>query len=131
MQYIVGPCIAICATPIDFGLWDEFAKQHPDDFVREGEAIRRREQQIVKQHIEHAVSVQFDGHEGLAVNATVLFSEIAGTLAEGRAFGAAWFERSDGKRQWSLRSRDGGADVSVIAKARGGGGHPQAAGFQV
>jgi hypothetical protein len=38
--------------------------------------------------------------------------------------------RSDGKRQWSLRSRGDGVDVSAVAKARGGGGHRNAAGFE-
>ena len=51
-------------------------------------------------------------------------------LAQGRPFSATFFIRADGKRVWSLRSREGGIDVSVIAKAHGGGGHAQAAGFQ-
>ena len=33
-------------------------------------------------------------------------------------------------RVWSLRSDPDGLDVSQIAKAHGGGGHPHAAGFQ-
>jgi predicted metal-dependent hydrolase len=33
-------------------------------------------------------------------------------------------------RQWSLRSRDGGVDVSEVARAMGGGGHRNAAGFE-
>lgn len=56
--------------------------------------------------------------------------DIAGELAKERPFGACYFDRQDGKRQWSLRSRDGGADVSEIAKRHGGGGHAQAAGFE-
>jgi phosphoesterase RecJ-like protein len=34
-----------------------------------------------------------------------------------------------GRRKVSLRATDGGVDVSVIARAGGGGGHRQAAGF--
>jgi len=60
----------------------------------------------------------------------VLFSYIAGELAKDRPFGTYYIDRHDGKRQWSLRSRDGGVDVSEIAKAHGGGGHKQAAGFE-
>ena len=99
-----------------------------------------------------------NGHKILVVNATVLFSEIAGELAalpcqrcllerqagledDGgsvcslcngtgkRPFGACYFDRQDGKRQWSLRSTDNGVDVSEIARKRGGGGHKHAAGF--
>ncbi len=72
-----------------------------------------------------------DGHRILSVNATVLFSEIAGELAKGRPFGACYFDRQDGKRQWSLRSDDNGIDVSAIAKSHGGGGHAHASGYEV
>jgi uncharacterized protein len=43
-----------------------------------------------------------------------------------------WFERGDGQIQFSLRSNKEGSnvDVSAIAKAHGGGGHHNAAGFQ-
>ena len=69
-------------------------------------------------------------HNTPPVNATVLFSDIAGELAKDRPFGACYFDRGDGKRQWSLRSRDGGIDVAEVAKANGGGGHRNAAGFE-
>lgn len=41
-----------------------------------------------------------------------------------------WFERGDGITQFSLRG-DGSVDVSAIAKSYGGGGHANAAGFQL
>ena len=47
-----------------------------------------------------------------------------------RPFGACYFDRGDGKRQWSLRSRDGAVDVAKVAKRHGGGGHRNAAGFE-
>jgi nanoRNase/pAp phosphatase (c-di-AMP/oligoRNAs hydrolase) len=40
-----------------------------------------------------------------------------------------WSQRADGLFTYSLRSAEGGLDVSVIAKRHGGGGHPHAAGF--
>ena len=42
---------------------------------------------------------------------------------------ASWPEGSRGRRKVSLRATDGRVDVSVIARAGGGGGHRQAAGF--
>lgn len=121
---------ALRSHPLDFNLWDGFAKQHPADFTREGEAIRRREKQIVDEHAKNACEVEMDGHTILVVNATVLYSEIAGVLAKGRPFGAGYYDRNDGKRVWSLRSASDGVDVSVIAKAHGGGGHKHAAGYE-
>jgi len=39
-----------------------------------------------------------------------------------------WYVSEDGSIKASLRSAEGGADVSVMAKKRGGGGHLRAAG---
>ena len=49
---------------------------------------------------------------------------VAGTLVAGLAR-----ELPDGRKKVSLRATDGSVDVSVIARAAGGGGHRQAAGF--
>lgn len=122
---------ALRSYPLDFDLWDELAKQHPTDLTREGEAIRRREEQIVRDHVRNARVENFDGTWTIPiVNATTMFSEIAGELAKGFPFAACYFDRQDGKRQWSLRSSPDGVDVSAIAKAHGGGGHVHAAGFE-
>lgn len=121
---------ALRSYPLSLELWDRFAELPPETFVKEGEAIRRREKQIVDDHVRNAREVEMDGHKILAVNATVMFSEIAGELAKAGPFGACWFERQDGKRVWSLRSTEAGVDVSQIAKAHGGGGHRQSAGFE-
>ena len=121
--------------PLDFKLWDKFAIVGPgceawDARIDEGSAILRREKQIVDEHVSHACECFLDGHKVLAVNATVLFSDIAGELASNRPFGVAWFTRNDGKVVHSLRSRETGVDVSEVAKRFGGGGHKNAAGFE-
>lgn len=100
------------------------------DLVGEGRAILRAESQIVDSHVRNAIEKEIAGHKVLVVNATTLFSDIAGRLAEGRPFGVCWFQRQDGQIQWSFRSRDGGVDVSEVAKRFGGGGHRNAAGAQ-
>lgn len=123
---------ALRSYPLDFDLWDTFheAVGQREMFKREGEAIRRAERQIVRSHLRHARELEVGGHRVPVVNATMLFSEIAGELAKGQPFGACYFDRQDGKRQWSLRSDENGLDVSVIAKSLGGGGHMHAAGFE-
>lgn len=55
-------------------------------------------------------------------------SEIVGELSVGHPFAASWQER-DGAVHYELRSREGGLDVSEVARAFGGGGHKHAAGF--
>lgn len=121
---------ALRSYPLSFGLWDDFSTQKPTVFVQEGEAIRRREKQIVIEHTRNARTQSIAGYAVPVVNATVLFSEIAGELSKGERFGACYFDRQDGKRQWSLRSDENGLDVSAIAKQFGGGGHAHAAGYE-
>lgn len=133
---------ALRSHPLDFALWDEFYDNvgQREMFKREGAAIRRAERQIVDAHVRNARIERFsllvggpiaaDDLRVPVVNATTLFSEIAGELAKGHQFAACYFDRQDGKRQWSLRSAPDGADVGEIAKAHGGGGHRHAAGFE-
>jgi uncharacterized protein len=121
---------ALRSYPLDFDVWDDLAKRDPYSLIHEGTAIRRAEKQIIDTHIRNAKVIELGGHKIMAVNATVFFSEIAGELAKGRPFGACFFERHDGKRQWSLRSDENGVDVSEVAKQFGGGGHKQSAGFE-
>lgn len=122
---------ALRSYPLDFELWDQLEQKDPrSTLYYEGKAIRRVERQYVDTHILHAREIEMNGHRIKAVNATVLFSEIAGELAKGQPFGACYFDRFDGKRQWSLRSDENGIDVSEIAKSHGGGGHKHAAGFE-
>jgi uncharacterized protein len=114
-----------------FETWDWFGAETDLSFlVTEGRAIERAKSQMIDAICRNAREVEIDGHRILASNTSVLFSEVAGKLAEGRPFGAAWFVRADGKVQWSLRSRDDGVDVSEVAKRHGGGGHRNAAGFE-
>jgi uncharacterized protein len=127
----VNACLR--SYPLDFDLWDDFGRLSAEElaqrFTAPGEAILRRERQIVEDHLRHAREVELGGHRVLVVNATVLISEIAGELAKGRPFGACFWV-GDGKRVWSLRSTEGGVDVSEVARSKGGGGHARAAGFE-
>jgi uncharacterized protein len=123
--------------------WDDLTKRH--DVMSASEAGIG-----VRSYIEYYTrSVVAEAQEGVLVfsgrnyRTAVLNIPYAGVSEAGNALvkdggydiGLAWFERGDGQIQFSLRSnRDeegGGVDVSQIAKAYGGGGHWNAAGFQV
>lgn len=121
---------ALRTYPLEFDVWETLNVDSPDKLITEGHAILKAEAAIIRSHVNNAYEVEIDGHKVLCVNATMLISEIAGELAKGRPFGVTWFEGADGDRVCSLRSRDGGVDVSAIAKSRGGGGHRNAAGFR-
>ena len=72
------------------------------------------------------------GANGLAANCPPhLQSDVGHELAnQSGTFGLLWSIDKDGQCKCSLRS-NGGYDVSAIAKAFGGGGHRNAAGFEV
>lgn len=110
-----------------------------DVYVREGEAIRRFQRQQIDASVTHAVDINFplvpgsnDFRQVKIVNTTVNHSEVAEELylRYDVPFTVTWFYREeDGKFVYSLRSNRG-VDVSQIAKAYGGGGHPAASGFE-
>lgn len=122
---------ALRSYPLDFAVWDNLSLFDASEFVTDGKAIIRMQDQIVDQHVKNASEVTLGGYNVLAVNATVFISEIAGELAKDRPFGACYFYRNDGAKIWSLRSSNSGVDVSVVAESFGGGGHRHAAGFEI
>ena len=102
-----------------------------DNAVGAGEAVLRSVERYVQSMCKEARSMRLAGHVVPVVNAPYInTSELVGTLAEGAEFAVGWFQRADGKYQYSLRSR-GNFDVSALAETFGGGGHKNAAGFTV
>lgn len=123
---------ALRCYPFDFDGWDELGRTgYPRRLIEEGRAILRYQDEVIAGAVENAAICTIAGYRVPVVNSTTLISEIAGKLAEGHPFGVCWFEKADGTRIYSLRSREGGEDVSAIARQFGGGGHKHAAGFSV
>src|SRR5262249_14388588 len=100
--------------------------------VAEGKAIERKH----FKDIEELVGVfkhrrVIGGHDVPVSNLPYTLTSDAGHLmAKGEPFAACYWDTPEG-RVYSLRSTEGGIDVSTIAKAYGGGGHRDAAGFRV
>ena len=118
----------------DLAKWDEFAADL-GPLRRDGEAILRGHRKNIESMCENAYEMEIGGHRVPVVNVPYHYaSDIANELLSKfpqAPFAAAWFQRSEGQKQFSLRSEDSRMDVSEIAKAYGGGGHRNAAGFQV
>jgi hypothetical protein len=124
---------SLSSYPRTFEQWDEFSKlQNPVSFMADqGKAILRYQGQLIEGICKTAREATVGLHKVLCANSSCLFSEVAEFLARDRPLGACWFVRSDGQIQYSLRSREGGVDVSEVARLYGGGGHKDAAGFEV
>ncbi|AWB66139.1 hypothetical protein C2869_06655 [Saccharobesus litoralis] len=123
---------ALQAKPMDFNIWAALLdNQQTNQVIEQGKIILQYQQaqirQILAQDIEQ---VTIAGYLVPCLNTNHLISELGNELAEGHPFAALYVDTAD-KRIYSLRSAEGGIDVSAIAKLFGGGGHFHAAGFSV
>jgi oligoribonuclease NrnB/cAMP/cGMP phosphodiesterase (DHH superfamily) len=85
----------------------------------------------VREAVKQAQTGGLQGYKTAVLNVPYLnCSEIGHELAKTHEVSLTWFERGDGIIQFSLRSI-GDIDVSAVAKIFNGGGHRNAAGFQL
>lgn len=128
--------VAVMSYPLDFSMWDGWTLEDArglEALCTEGTAINRK----LRQDVAHILGVAtrpmvIGGVEVPVANMPYMMaSEAAGDMAETAPFAATYYDGADA-RHFSLRSRgEAGMDVSAIAKVYGGGGHRNAAGFQV
>lgn len=120
---------ALSSYPMDFRIWSTLDVRRLAD---EGPPILRYQQQQVTLLCSQIRFEKIAGYEVPVVNAAVFGSEVGEELLKRypeAPFAALYFDRGDGIRQWSLRSRED-FDVSQIARQYQNGGHRQAAGFE-
>jgi uncharacterized protein len=118
---------AVASHPFDFHLWNGFKQK---ELEQEGRAILRYEQELVNKLAGQAVLVEFQGETVPSVQSAILTSQIGERLSAEAPFCIMWHDR-DGRRYYSMRSREDGTDVGAIAASFGGGGHTHAAGFSI
>lgn len=125
---------ALRTYPMTFETWDKLAAD-PDYLVREGEGILRAHQANIRKFISDAYFDDIAGHRVPVVNVPYHYASDTAhellTVFPDAPFAACWFRRGDGMIQYSLRSEDSRIDVSEVATRFGGGGHRNAAGYQV
>lgn len=126
----------IFAHEYTFENWDYLNAMTKDHMTLQnvadmGGAIEKKHMKDVRELVAQSKrTMTIGGHEVPVANLPyTMSSDAAGMMAEGQPFAACYFDKAD-CRMWSLRSRDGGIDVSEVAGGYGGGGHAQAAGFQ-
>lgn len=117
--------------------WNALSNAMRDDVgLRElaarGNAIEQKHMKDIKELIEVCKRrLLIGGNEVWAANLPYTYaSDAANIMSEGQPFAATYFDKP-GVRVFSLRSKEEGMDVSLIAKEYGGGGHKHAAGFTV
>jgi len=124
----------ISVEDFEFEIWDRMSEDLENDevrnqYVESGKLLNKKMMKEVDKAVKDAVWIEFDGHKCLAVNSLFHTSMIGHILfKKSGTFGFVWSLRGD-KIIVSLRSEEGGVDVSKLAKKHGGGGHKYAAGF--
>jgi hypothetical protein len=120
---------ALSSYPMDFEVWSGL---DVDSLAKEGTIVLRYQKELVELVCASVRMETIAGYGVPVVNAPLLGSEVGEELLKRHPeapFVAMYFDRGDGKRQWSLRSREG-FDVSKVARLFQNGGHRQAAGFE-
>jgi DHHA1 domain/Recombination endonuclease VII len=106
-------------------------KTGPDYAAELGVGALAHINHYVREAVKQAQTGILQGYKTAVLNVPYLnCSEIGHDLAKTHQVSLTWFERGDGFVQFSLRSI-GDIDVSAIAKTFNGGGHHNAAGFQL
>ena len=108
-----------------------------DKLIREGKLLETYRDNLIESYGKakggKLLLTQMDGLKVAVFNLTFFISE-AGTLVYNMLdvdFSMSYFITPGGRWVFSLRSKSDKADVSVIAKKHGGGGHKNAAGFSL
>lgn len=122
----------VFSFPYDFQVWDTLMATDVAALAAEGEAIERKHFKDIRELLGVTTrNMVIGGYCVPVANLPYTMSSDAGhELAKGQPFAACYWDAPDG-RQFSLRSRADGIDVSEVAKQYGGGGHRNAAGFLV
>jgi oligoribonuclease NrnB/cAMP/cGMP phosphodiesterase (DHH superfamily) len=148
-------CLFLTTLPEPYSLsdsdkWHEAEEAILDRYYNEGAAILRAHDRNVTAVVKgagrsccifkdayntyDAINARYNNTEllGLAANCPPhLSSDVGHQLAtQSGTYGLLWYINKEGKCLCSLRS-NGDYDVSTIAKAFGGGGHKNAAGFEI
>jgi oligoribonuclease NrnB/cAMP/cGMP phosphodiesterase (DHH superfamily) len=119
----------LSSYPMDFEVWSAL---EIDRLAEEGVTILRYQKELIELVCSQERTEELAGHLVPVVNSSVFGSEVGEELLKrhpGAPFAAIYFDRGDGKRQWSLRSRES-FDVAEVARRFQNGGHRQAAGFE-
>lgn len=123
---------AVFSYPYCFEVWDKLMARPLDELRLEGCSIERKHFKDIRELLKVTTRRFIIGGYNVPVANLpyTLTSDAGHILAENEHFAACYWDTPEG-RTFSLRSVDGGLDVSDIAKQYGGGGHVHAAGFRV
>ena len=126
---------ALFSYEYEFSTWDILMDESLtsiESLTSAGKSISRKHDKDIRELIKFGKRfLEIGGHTVPVVNLPYTMSSEAGHILAQEAPFAASYMDGENYRFFSLRSKEGGLDVSAIATSYGGGGHPHAAGFRV
>jgi len=128
--------LAMFSYEYTFDNWDNISAMPIDMLRDDGMAIYRKHMKDIRELTEQVQYMTIGGFENVpTVNANYFFgSDLCGLLSETCPLAAYYWINSEGEYVFGMRSCkdfEDAADVSVIAKSYGGGGHAHASGFRI
>lgn len=122
--------------PKDFRGWENFSYDLENtatryEIIEQGTLLVKHNRVLVGEMALHARRATILGHDVPICNSYLYRSELGNFLAKDEPFAVIWYQNKDSDIVCSLRSKDTGEDVSLIAKNFGGGGHARSAAFTV
>lgn len=122
---------ALSSYSLDFSSWFQLFHTPIEELLKEGFIIRRYQTELTKAVVKNSTRINFMGYSRIPIVNCPWFimSEVVGILSNNEQFAIGYFDTNN-KRHFSLRSSvKSKVNVLKLAKAFGGGGHKNAAGF--
>ena len=129
--------LAMFSYDYTFENWDNIAATPIENLLADGKAIHRKHMKDVRELADTCLQyMTIGGFQNIpTVNANHFYgSDLCALLCKDQPFAAYYTANSDGQIVFGLRSNvdyEYAEDVSIIAKAYGGGGHVHASGFRI
>jgi oligoribonuclease NrnB/cAMP/cGMP phosphodiesterase (DHH superfamily) len=104
-----------------------------EQIITDGRKILQYVEQFNRENCKYAFEVTFDGLQCICLNAPMRNSQVFDSVFDPERHDAMLMYFNAGGKHWtvSLYTTKPDVDVGAVAKARGGGGHRGAAGFQL
>jgi oligoribonuclease NrnB/cAMP/cGMP phosphodiesterase (DHH superfamily) len=115
----------------DYDKWCVAMETPIEQLVQTGNALIMYRDLIIKEVLKSVEYKDLFGHKNVPVILNcpyLIVSEVLHEMDQNAPFACAYWNNKK-TRLWSLRSAENGVDVSEIALANGGGGHPHASGM--
>lgn len=132
IPYTEEICAALSCLPKSYKDYSTFIQDNTmKQIIEKGKGVLDHKRMIVESIGDRARDADFHGYIVASVNCNKEFASEVGHLLATKGNFSLTYDVMGNMTSVSLRGNDDAPDVSVIAKAYGGGGHRNAAGFKV